>query len=354
MTLPSSVPKTMLAAVTREPGEARVEEMPVPALGPGDALVRTAVVGVCAGDTAPWYVAKKTPCVLGHEPAGTIVAVGPDVKGFLPGTRVFFHHHAPCFRCRHCLARNHTLCETWRRSKLDPGALAQYVRIPAENLGDTLALPEGMSFEDAALIEPLACCVKAYRRVDLRPGESVLVIGLGSIGQMLVQLARALGANPVIGADFVGYRRDRALQLGADAVIDPRATDLPERFREAAGGRLADVVIVGPGDVGAMRSGMLATAPGGRWCSFWPTPPGVELPVVAHDLYFNEITLHFSYSCGPGDTREALQWIARGVVRAKDLVTHRFPLERAGDAFGVTREAGDSIKALVVVDASQS
>ena len=340
----------MRAAVTREPGEASIESVPVPTLGRGDVLVKTAVVGICAGDTAPWYVERKVPCILGHEPAGTVAAVGEDVRGFRVGDRVFFHHHAPCMSCRDCLAGRHTTCATWRRSRLDPGGLAEYVRVPAENLTDMLVLPEGVGFEDASLVEPLACCVKAFRRVGLREGDSVLVIGLGSMGQLLALLARVQGAARVIGADLVAWRRDRAKELGCHAVVDPRAGDLAEQVRAVNGGLLADVVIVGPGDVGAMEAGIRATARGGRWCSFWPTPSGQTLDISPHDLYFNEITLHFSYSCGPDDTREALDWIARGAVRADQVVTHRFPLERTAEAFALTRDAGESLKSLVVVD----
>ena len=338
--------------MTREPGHARIEEVPVPTIGRDELLVKTAVVGICAGDTAAWYVARKVPAVLGHEPSGTIVGVGDDLLGLEPGDRVFFHHHAPCFECRDCVAGRHTVCKTWRTSKLDPGALAEYVRVPAANVADTLRLPDGVSFEDAALVEPLACCVKAYRRVALVPGESVLVIGLGSMGQMLVALAKGLGAGAIIGADFVASRRQKALELGCTSVVDPSSESLPDAVRAACDGRLADVVIVGPGDVSAMKAGLEATQPGGRWCSFWPTPEGVEFPISPFDCYFREITLHFAYSCGPTDTEAAHAWIARGLVRAKDLVSHRFPLEECERAFDLTKAAGDSLKALVIVDPS--
>lgn len=344
------IPSTMRVAMTREPGRASIEEMPVPRLQPGDVLVKTAIVGVCAGDTADWYVARKVPAVLGHEPSGTIVAVGDDVSGLVPGDRVFFHHHAPCFECRDCAAGRHTLCATWRSSRLDPGALAEYVRVPGENVGDTLRLPDSVGFEDAALVEPLACCVKAYRRVQLEPGETVLVIGLGSMGQLLVALARGLGAGRVIGADFIASRRAKARDMGCSAVIDPAAGSPTDALRAANGGRLADVVIVGPGDVRAMTSGLEATQPGGRWCCFWPSPEGVTLPISPFDCYFREITLHFAYSCGPQDTETALDWIARGLVKAADIVTHRFPLEETEKAFDLTKAAGDSLKAMIVVD----
>ncbi len=352
MSAPFAIPETMRAAMTREPGRATIERMPVPAIEPGDVLVKTAVVGVCAGDTAGWYVARKVPAVLGHEPAGVVVATGDGVKDLRAGDRVFFHHHAPCMACEDCRRGNVTVCTTWRTSRLHPGALAEYVRVPRANVLDTFRLPDALAFEDAALIEPLACCVKAYERVALRAGESVLVIGLGAMGQMLVALARALGAGPIIAADFVASRRAKAVELGATAAVDPGAEDLREAVAAACGGRLADVVIVGPGDVRAMQMGLRATQPGGRWCSFWPTPEGVELPISPFDCYFRELTLHFAYSCGPSDTRGALAHLERGVLRARDIVTHRFSLDEVEQAFAITVAQGDSLKALVIVDPS--
>ncbi|MBX6378779.1 MAG: alcohol dehydrogenase catalytic domain-containing protein, partial [Clostridia bacterium] len=156
--------------------------------------------GLCSSDVLGWYVARKAPLVLGHEPAGVVAAVGKAVRGFRPGDRVFVHHHAPCFRCRTCRRGAYVHCPAWRRSRLDPGGMAEYFRVPGHNLADTLLLPDGLSFADGALVEPVACCVKALRRARLRPGDTVLVVGLGFMGQVLARLARAFGAGRVVGA----------------------------------------------------------------------------------------------------------------------------------------------------------
>ena len=132
--------------------------------------------GICAGDVTPWYIRKKCPIVLGHEPAGEIVEVGSEVRDYQPGDRVFFHHHAPCFACRHCRRGRYNMCPTWRSSQLVPGAAAQYVLVPQVNLeGDTLRLPDDMSWADGTLIEPLACVVQAFRKARLSPGERVAI-----------------------------------------------------------------------------------------------------------------------------------------------------------------------------------
>lgn len=347
MTAP--LPAVMRAAVVHDFDDIRIEERPVPAAGPRDLLVRVAACGVCSGDVMDWYIRAKAPLVLGHEPAGVVAAVGEEVRAFSPGDRVFMHHHAPCFVCERCRRGLHVLCPLWKRSRLDPGGMAEYVRVPEENLADTLVLPATVSCEDGTLVEPAACSVKGMRRGGVQPGDTVLVTGLGTMGMLNILAARAFGAARVIGADLVPWRLEKALALGADAVIDVSRDDLAARVRALTGGEGARRVVVGPGTPRAMAEGIRACAPGGTVLFFTPTPPGQILEVEPHYLYFNEITVACSYSCGPHDTRDALDLIARGVIRAADLVTHRFPLERAAEAFRLTAAGGESLKALVTL-----
>src|SRR4030043_5217 len=143
----------------------RVEDVPVPETGPGDALLKTRASGICSGDVMPWYKEKKAPLVLGHEPSGEIVAVGKNVKSLMAGDRVFVHHHAPCLACRYCRKGDYVQCETWKNTKIIPGGISEYILIPEINLkNDTLKLPEHVSFEDGTLVEPTACVLKGLKR----------------------------------------------------------------------------------------------------------------------------------------------------------------------------------------------
>ena len=173
--------------------DVRVEEQPVPTIGPGEALVQMRACGICSGDVVPWYIRKKAPLVFGHEPVGRITAVGDGVRAFRPGDRVFVHHHAPCFHCRACARGEFVQCPTWKQSQIEPGGMAEYFRVPAVNLeGDTLHLPDSVSDADGALIEPLACVVKSLDRAAPIDGASVLIIGLGVMGQRSGRLGRAI------------------------------------------------------------------------------------------------------------------------------------------------------------------
>ncbi len=328
----------------------RVEDMPVPDVGPGDALVRVKACGICSGDIMPWYIEKKAPLVLGHEAVGEIIKLGSRVKNFKPNDRVFFHHHAPCLNCRYCRNGDYVQCNTWKESKIIPGGISEYVLIPEVNLkGDTLLLPEKLSFEEATLIEPVACVVKGLKRVKIRPGDTVLIMGLGVMGQLHIMLARKYGAGKIIGADSVPYRIKKAKEFGADAVIDVSNAGLADTVSRVTNGDMADVVAVGPGDVKAMSQGISCAGRGGRVLIFTPPKPEEVLQLKSNEIYFKDINIITSYSCGPDDTKEALNLISEGTVNAMKLITHRFPLEQASDAFKLTAMAKDSLKVVVVI-----
>lgn len=337
----------------------RIENIPIPGIGPRDVLIKTKACGICSGDVMPWYIEKKAPLVLGHEPVGKIVKVGsellqtsnPGVPAFSMGDRVFVHHHAPCLNCRYCKRGDFVQCDTWRRTKIIPGGISEFIVIPETNLkNDTLLLPDGVTYEDGTLIEPTACVVKSLKRASIKKGDTVLVLGLGVMGQMHILLAREFGAGKVIGADMVPFRLDTALKLGADYIIDVSERDLKERVMELTDGFMADIVIVGPNSAEAIRQGIASVASGGTVVLFTPAKPGETLTLNPNELYFRDINLITSYSCGPGDTKEALGFIQRGLVSADKLITHRFAIEHTSEAFNLTSKAGDSIKSIIVFD----
>lgn len=341
----------MKAARLYSVDDIRIEEVPVPKLGPGDALVRMKSCGLCGSDTMAWYVQKKAPVFLGHEPAGVIEEVGPEVEGFRPGDRVFVHHHAPCFECRYCRKGLYSMCPTWKASHLEPGAIAEFIRVPQVNLrGDTLKLPAGVSFDDGALVEPLACAIKAFRKARFGPGDRVVVIGLGPMGQFLVALARHYGATTVLASDVVPFRLEQARRFGADVAVNVRVHSLPDIVISHLGEEKADVVIVCPGTVAAVQEGIACAGKGATVVLFTPTPPSEPLTVNPYHLYFDEINLVPSYSCGPDDTREALDLIRSGVVNAEKMVTHRFPIEQTAEAFRLATQARDSLKVLITMN----
>jgi L-iditol 2-dehydrogenase len=341
---------TMRVAVMYDAGDIRIEERPVPAREPGDLLVRTAASGVCSGDLVPWYVRRKAPFVFGHEPAGTVVAAGVG-SPFQPGERVFAHHHAPCFDCAFCRTGDYVQCATWRATSLDPGGMAEYFRVPAANVADTLALPAATSFVDASLIEPLACVVKSLRRAAPEgaaalAGRGVHVVGLGVMGLMHVALAAHFGAR-VTGSDFLVARRELASRLGATIVVEPG--DAAATLESAERGRGPDYVVCAPGTAEALAHALEVVSPGGSVVMFSPLEPGVPFPLDQSRAYFRDLRIVASYSCGPDDTVEAMRLVAAGVVTAQALGAATFAFPAVAQAYGEMREARVT-KAIVTFD----
>ncbi|HYL58291.1 MAG TPA: alcohol dehydrogenase catalytic domain-containing protein [Candidatus Acidoferrales bacterium] len=327
-------------------GDIRVEESARPQVGADDILVRARACGICSGDIMPWYIRRKAPLVLGHEPVGVVEETGAAVRDFKRGERVFVHHHAPCFQCPACRRGEYVQCPTWRATNIRPGGMAEYFLVSAENQRDTLRLPDSVDDANGVLIEPAACVVKSLKRSGLKAGESILIIGLGIMGMMHVKLARHLGAGTIIGADLFHSRANRAVELGADHGVVVAGDNMVEQVRDLTKGAMCDVVIVGPGTSRAIAAGIAAAGKGATVVQFTATPPEDELTLKPHDLYFNETRLVPSYSCGPDETREALALVERGVVNAGELVTHRFPLAQVTEAFA-TAQKPESLKVIV-------
>ncbi|MEO6836731.1 MAG: alcohol dehydrogenase catalytic domain-containing protein [Candidatus Tumulicola sp.] len=343
-----SLPKTMRAAVLYDVDNIRIEERPVPELRESELLVRTMASGICSGDVMAWYIRRKAPLVLGHEPAGTIAAIGPgadprdeDGRRFAVGDRVFVHHHAPCFACDACDRGDFVQCATWRASKIDPGGIAEFFRVPRENQRDTLRLPDRVAFVDASLVEPLACVVKSLRRGGVEPGATLYIVGLGVMGLMHVLAGKALGAR-VLASDFMAERRTLAEGCGAVAFHPDEA--------EATLGDGANVVICGPGTPQALQAALSAAAPGGTVVMFAPLEPGTPLALDAQRFYFSDLRIVASYSCGPNDTRSALRLIEDGVVTADKLGATTVALDATASAYRDLAEAR-IVKPIVVFDA---
>jgi L-iditol 2-dehydrogenase len=337
----------MRVAVYYNNHDVRLEERPKPEIGPGEILVKVMASGICGSDVLEWYRIKKAPIVLGHEIAGEIVEVGHGVDRFNVGDRVFVSHHVPCNTCWYCLHGNHTVCETLHTTNFDPGGFSEYIRVPAINVDrGTFLLPDDLSYEQGAFVEPLACVVRGQRVAGFRPGQTMVVMGSGISGLLHIMLARAMGVGRVIATDICPYRLDMARGLGADAVFDARE-DIPARVREANGGRPADLVIVCTGALTAFRQALGSVDRAGTVLTFATTDPGVELPIPLNDFWRNGITVLPSYANSPYDAQVAIQLLSADQMPVAKMITHRLPLEETHVGFQLMAEAKDSMKVII-------
>jgi L-iditol 2-dehydrogenase len=328
--------------------DVRLEEMPVPQIGPGEILMRVEASGICGSDLLEWYRRHKVPLVLGHEVAGVIAAVGKGVKHHKVGERICAAHHVPCNTCHYCLSGHHTVCDTLRRTNFDPGGFAEYVRLPPINVEQGIfPLPDRVSFEEATFVEPLACVLRGQRLARLQPRQCVLVIGCGVAGLLHVQLARTSGAGYIVATDIVDYRLEAARRSGADIAVHAKEYT-PASLRQATDGRLADLVVICSGATSAVAQALESVERGGTVLFFAATEPGVSVPISVNDLFWrNEITLTSSYGGSPADYAAALELIQAGKICVGEMITHRLGLAETGLGFQLVARAQDSLKVII-------
>lgn len=327
--------------------DVRLQEMPVPGLGPGEVLVKVWASGICGSDVLEWYRIKKAPLVLGHEIAGEIAEVGKGVTRYKSGDRVFVSHHIPCNTCHYCLNGHHTACETLHTTNYDPGGFAEYIRVPALNVDRGIfLLPDEISYEEGSFVEPVACVFRGQRTAGFRPGQSVLIIGSGVSGLLHLMLARAQGAGRIIATDISEYRLKAARDFGADAVMDARE-DVPARLPKLNGGRLADLVIVCTGALAAFKQALQSVDRGGTVLFFASTEPGVDLPLPVDKFWRNETRLMPSYGNSPLDAAVAIELIRGRCLPVSRMITHRLGLADAGEGFRLVAEAKESMKVIL-------
>ena len=337
----------MRAAVYYSNSDVRIEERERPTPGPGELLLRIHASGVCGSDVMEWYRKPRAPLVLGHEIAGTVEEAGPGVTRFAPGDRVVATHHVPCNTCDYCLTDRHSVCDTLHTTTFDPGGFCEFVRLPAINVDrGTFVIPDGVSFEDATFVEPLACVVRAQRITGLRPGDSVAVLGSGISGILHLKMARANGAGALIATDTSDYRVAAACGFGADLALRADA-DLLQRVRDFNRGRLADQVLVCTAAKPALEQALQLVERGGTILFFAPLDPDDTLALPMNDLWKRGVTLTHSYAGPPADMRTALELIHARRVEVGAMVSHRLGLGETQEGFRLTAEAGESMKVII-------
>jgi L-iditol 2-dehydrogenase len=324
----------MKIAVYYNNNDIRIEERPEPEIKEGEILVKVKASGICGTDLMEWYRIKKAPRVLGHEMTGDIVESRSDK--FKAGQRVFVSHHVPCNECKYCLSGNHTACETLHKGNYDPGGFSEFVRIPQINVeSGTYILPGNVSYEEGTMIEPLACVVRAQRIIDVREGQTVLIMGCGISGLLNIAMAKLKKAS-VIATDINDSRLDRALEFGADEVFNAR-----EELD-----RKADRIIMCTGAMSAFEAAFRYIDKKGIIMLFAIPNKNIFIPV--EDFWRNELSVVSSYGAAPVDLEEALLLIKDKLINVRDMITDRVRLEDIRKGFKIAGGGGESLKVVVV------
>jgi L-iditol 2-dehydrogenase len=366
VTAKAGIPATMRAAVYRGVNDVRVETVPVPEIGAGEVLIRVAACGVCGTDLKKIHTGSHSaPRIFGHETAGTIAAVGTEVKGFAVGDRVMVFHHIPCGECYYCRKKTFAQCETYKKvgctAGFEPsgGGFAEYVRVMDWIVKRGLIkIPDGVPFEQAAFVEPVNTCLKAIKNLNLAVDETVLVIGQGPIGILLAALAARTGAK-VLTSDLYPERHATAAEYGLTHPIyvareGAGGEDVIAAAHSASEGRGADAVILAVGGNALIKTAMDAARPGGRVMLFAQTQHG-ETAVDPASICMDEKSLVGSYSASVEIQDEGAKLVFDGYRNGFDLtrlISHRFSLEEAVEAIDVASSpSASSMKIFIEPDA---
>jgi L-iditol 2-dehydrogenase len=352
------IPATMQAVVYRGVNDMRVETVPVPAIGPGELLVKVATCGICGTDLKKIHTGSHSaPRIFGHEMAGTIVEVGEGVTRFGLGERVAVHHHVPCGECYYCRKQTFAQCPLYKKvgatAGFEPsgGGFAEYIRVMDWIVArrGVVRIPDGVPFEQAAFVEPVNTVLKGVKLLNLAADDTVLVIGQGPIGLMHAALARRSGAR-VLTSDLYPARHAIAAKFGLKDPIDALSENVVERAFRETDGRGADAVILAVGGSALIGTAMDAVRPGGKVMLFAQTQHG-EATIDPGAVCMDEKTLLGSYSASFEILDEVTDLVFDGYRNGFDLtqlISHRFPLEQAVQAIEIaSHPKADSMKIMI-------
>ena len=325
----------MKAQVFRGVNQLSYEEIPVPELAPDEVLVQVQVVGLCQSDIKKIrYPLYEPPRIFGHETAGTIAAVGAEVQPWQVGQRVVVMHHIPCMHCNYCLNENYSMCDVYKNvtttAGFSPsgGGFADYVKVPGHIVrnGGLIPIPDQITFEQASFVEPTNCCLKAVKKAQIAPGQTVLVTGAGPIGLMFIMLVKYFGAR-AIATDLIPSRIDRALSVGADAAFDARDPDLSAKIQALTNGMGVDTSLLAVPSEKAFFQALDCTRKGGKILFFAEFPDEVEIPINPNILYRREIDLMGSYSSSFKVQALAADIVFRQQIDVDALISDRYALK---------------------------
>lgn len=340
----------MKTASVREPSVISINEIENPTLGYGDILVQMHACGICGSDLEKVFGEYGQPSMrLGHEPAGIIIDVSSDVTEFKKGDRVFTHHHVPCYSCHLCKHGNETMCSKYYETNLSPCGLSEEYVVPKWNVdhGGVLKIPDSMSFEEAAMIEPLACCVRAWTKYSYQEGDSIAIFGVGPTGMMHVMLAKSKKFSKIFCFDVNDFRLGFARKFNITASINSLDENRKQRILDHTEGKGVDVAIVATSSLKALEDAIDVVRKGGAVMMFGVPSKDAQIVLNMSKIYSKEITLVTSYAASDNDTKEALRLIESSQIDVKQLVTHTYPIEDSQKAFDHARSGDNAMKIII-------
>ena len=340
----------MKAAVVKGNSKVEIENFDLNELGSKDILIKMQSCGICGSDVEKVFGKYGQPSMrLGHEPAGEITKVGNQITDFKVGDRVFTHHHVACYssECHECSHGNETMCTKYYQSNLNPCGLADNYVVPEWNVshGGVLKLPEHVSYEEAAMIEPLACCVRAWSKFKYKKNDTIAILGVGPTGMMHVLLAKSYGFSKIFCMDLNNFRLDFAKKFDVTAIRSDDPGIVEKVIKETVRG--VDVAIVATSSLHAFQDAIKLVRKGGTVVMFGVPSKGATANIDMSVVYSKEISIVTTYAASDKDTKNALDLISSGSVDVKSLITHKYSLDESQKAFEHAKTGENAMKIII-------
>ncbi len=340
----------MKASVCYKKNDLRTEDLPTPEISDTEVLIKMLACGLCGTDIQKIRGDSVTkPTVLGHEVVGQIVKKGKNINNYELGDRVITAIHVPCFTCHYCNKGHYTICEQFRTNNIDPGGFAEFIRIPELHLKHlTHKVSDNVTDEEATLIEPIACCLHGLNQADIRPDDSVLIMGAGTIGILHAQLAKIKGANKVIVSDMSEYKLRKALKVGCDYAINITEKDIISEVNQITNGQGVDVIVIAAGVSSLVSDAVNMVRRAGRIIVFSGFDKNKLVTLDASRFFKDEISIIGTYSVTPYEFPEALDLLEKRKLNTDEMITHVFPLDKLSEAIDLSTDPKQSVLKVII------
>jgi len=344
----------MKAVFVRGKNRVAVDDISVPFMGDHDVLVQMRACGLCGSDLEKVYGDYgMSSGKLGHEPTGNIIKMGKSIKGYCIGDRVFVHHHVSCHACHYCWHGDFTMCDMYQKSNIEPCGLSEQFLVHDSNItrGGLVKLPKDVTFDEASLIEPLACCIRGLTKCNLQKGDDIAILGAGPAGLMHVILAKLTGVGRIVVFDINQFRLDFAKEnFDIDTYNVAGEKDIIKKMKDSTEGRGADTTIVATGNSKAILQSFDLTRKGGNILLFGVPTEGTMVLCDISKVYSNELSIIPSYASSEIEINQAIRLISSKRINLGSLITHRFDITNASEGIECAHKAKDAIKVIITAN----
>jgi len=326
----------------------------IPKVNQNDVLVKMKTCGICGSDLEKVfgkYGMNSTR--IGHEPAGEVIEIGKNVKDFKTKDRVFIHHHVPCYFCHYCYNEDFTMCEKYQTSNIEPSGLAEYILVPEWNVlrGGLVKLPDNINFNQAALIEPIACCIRSLNKLDMKKADKVAIFGAGPTGLIHMILAKHYGASQIILIDINEFRLSFAKNMDSTITTINMANNdnnnLDKTVFSKVGNIGVDISIIATSNLDALVQSLRITRRGGTISLFGVPTKESNLKIDFNLIYSKELKIVPSYATSEKEIHQTITLLSNNIINFESLITHKFPLDNSFDALECAHKAKDAIKIII-------